>query len=326
MEGAQTGGGKMIMSETGAENVIVAKSLSKWYGEVIGLNNFNLEVKPGITGIVGPNGSGKSTLFKLVLGLIKPNAGEITVFGKKPWGDSKLHSSIGFCPDYESLPMDSTGREYLSLVGHLHSMSGVVLSKRIGELSELVGMAHALDRKTGGYSKGMKQRMKIAGALMHDPELLILDEPLSGTDPLVRKDLIDLTKRLNREHGHSIIVSSHVLFEIERMTHDVALIYKGRAVASGDISEIRDLIDKHPHNIIIEGEGMVPLAKALLDEKYTVSVAVSEDKDSITLQISRPDNFFSDLPELIDVTGSSVKSMYSLDDNLESIFKYLVGR
>jgi ABC-2 type transport system ATP-binding protein len=316
----------MIVSESGAENVIVAKSLGKWYGEVIGLNNFNLEVKPGITGIVGPNGSGKSTLFKLVLGLIKPNAGEITVFGKKPWGDPKLHSSIGFCPDYESLPVDSTGREFLSLVGHLHSMSGAVLSKRIGELSELVGMAHALDRKAGGYSKGMKQRMKIAGALMHDPELLILDEPLSGTDPLVRKDLIDLTKRLNREHGHSIIVSSHVLFEIERMTHDVALIYKGRAVASGDISEIRDLIDKHPHNIIIKGEGMVPLAKALLDEEYTVSVAVSEGKDSITLEISRPDNFFSDLPELIGVTGSSVESMYSLDDNLESIFKYLVGR
>lgn len=316
----------MTMPEKGAENVIVAKSLSKWYGEVIGLNNFNLEVKPGITGIVGPNGSGKSTLFKLVLGLIRSNAGEITVFGKNPWGNSELHSLIGFCPDYESLPVDSTGREFLSLVGHLHSMSGAVLSKRISELSELVGMAHALDRKTGGYSKGMKQRMKIAGALMHDPELLILDEPLSGTDPLVRKDLIDLTKRLNKEHGHSIIVSSHVLFEIERMTHDVALIYKGRAVASGDISEIRDLIDKHPHNIIIEGEGMVPLAKALLDEEYIVSVAVSEGKDRITLQVSRPDNFFGDLPELIDMTGSSVKSMYSLDDNLEAIFKYLVGR
>ncbi len=308
----------------GYENVIEAKSLSKWYGEVIGLNNFTLEIKPGITGIVGPNGSGKSTLFKLVLGLIKPNSGEITVFGKKPWQNSELHASIGFCPDYESLPIESTGREYLSLIGRLHAMTGTDLTRRIDELSELVGMAHALDRRTGGYSKGMKQRMKIAGALMHDPELLILDEPLSGTDPLVRKELIDLTKRLNREHGHSVIVSSHVLFEIERMTHDVALVYKGRAVASGDISEIRDLIDKHPHNIVIEGQGMLSLAKALLEEAYTVSVAFSQGKDSMTVQVSRPDDFFGGLPAILQTTGSSVTSMYSLDDNLEAIFKYLV--
>jgi len=311
-------------SESGA--VLKATSLSKWYGEVIGLNNFNLEVKPGVTGIVGPNGSGKSTLFKLMLGLIKPNAGEINVFCERPWGNASLHSRIGFCPDYESLPSESTGREYLSLVGHLHGMSGPGLSERVEEVSKLVEMAHAIDRKTGGYSKGMKQRMKIAGALVHDPELLILDEPLSGTDPIVRKDLIDLTKRLNKEHGHNVIVSSHVLFEIERMTHDVALMYKGRAVASGDISEIRDLIDKHPHNIVIEGHGIASLAKLLLDQAYTVSVGFNEDRDSMTVQVSKPDDFFNSLPMLLEGTDCSLRSMYSLDDNLEAIFKYLVGR
>jgi len=306
--------------------VLRADSLSKWYGEVIGLNNFNLEVKPGVTGIVGPNGSGKSTLFKLMLGLIKPNAGEIRVFGERPWGNAMLHSRIGFCPDYESLPSESTGREYLSLVGHLHGMEGSRLTGRIQEVSQLVEMVHAIDRKTGGYSKGMKQRMKIAGALVHDPELLILDEPLSGTDPIVRKDLIDLTKRLNKEHGHNVIVSSHVLFEIERMTHDVALIYKGRAVASGDISEIRDLIDKHPHNIVIEGQGIASLAKLLLDQAYTVSVGFNEDRNSMTVQVSKPDDFFNGLPTLLEGTECSLRSMYSLDDNLEAIFRYLVGR
>lgn len=315
-----TGSGKR------AGPVVVTESLSKWYGEVIGLNNFNLEIKSGITGIVGPNGSGKSTLFKLMLGLIRPNAGDIRVFGEKPWGNSALHSDIGFCPDYESLPLESTGREYLSLVGHLHAMSGSTLSTRIGEVSDLVGMRHALNRKTGGYSKGMKQRMKIAGALIHDPELLILDEPLSGTDPLVRKELIDLTKSLHREHGHDVIVSSHVLFEIERMTHDVALIYKGRAVASGDISEIRDLIDKHPHSIVIEGDGITALAKALLDQDYAVSVTFNEDRNGMTVQISRPDDFFNGLPALIEGVDCSVSSMYSQDNNLEAIFEYLVGR
>jgi ABC-2 type transport system ATP-binding protein len=306
--------------------IIQASDLSKWYGQVIGLNKFALRVMPGITGIVGPNGSGKSTFFKVVLGLIKPNAGSITVLGQSPWKNSDLHSSIGFCPDYESLPADSTGREYLTLVGRLHMMHGTDLSKRIQEVGKLVEMVKALDRKTGGYSKGMRQRMKIAGALIHDPELLILDEPLSGTDPLVRKDIIDLVKRLNKEHGHDIIVSSHVLFEIERMTHNVALIYRGRAVASGDISEIRNLMDRHPHNIIIEGERTTALAKHLLDQDYVVSISYNDNRNSVTVQVSRPDDFFNGLPALIDKAQCSVTKMYSLDDNLEAVFKYLVGR
>ncbi len=316
----------MIAQENVSSPIIQAQSLSKWYGQVIGLNGFELRVMPGITGIVGPNGSGKSTFFKLVLGLIKPNAGSITVLGRSPWKNSDLHSSIGFCPDYESLPADSTGREFLTLVGRLHMMHGTVLSKRIQEVVKLVDMEQALDRKTGVYSKGMRQRMKIAGALLHDPELLILDEPLSGTDPLVRKDIIDLIKRLNKELGHDVIVSSHVLYEIERMTHNVALVYKGRAVASGDISEIRNLMDSHPHNIIMEGARITALAKILLDQTYVVSVSFNDNKDSMTVQVSKPDDFFNDLPALIDKSLCSVNKMYSLDDNLEAVFRYLVGR
>jgi ABC-2 type transport system ATP-binding protein len=316
----------VTFQENGPSPIIQAQALSKWYGQVIGLNNFALRVMPGITGIVGPNGSGKSTFFKLVLGLIKPNVGSIIVLGESPWRNSGLHSSIGFCPDYESLPADSTGREFLTLVGRLHMMHGTALSKRIQEIAKLVEMDEALDRKTGGYSKGMRQRMKIAGALLHDPELLMLDEPLSGTDPLVRKDIIDLIKRLNKEHGHDVVVSSHVLFEIERMTHNVALVYRGRAVASGDISEIRNLIDRHPHNIIIEGERITALAKILLDQDYVVSVSFNDNKESVTIQVSKPDDFFNGLPALIDKAQCSVSKMYSLDDNLEAVFRYLVGR
>lgn len=314
----------MTAEAHGSEPIIQARALSKWYGQVIGLNNFAIRVMPGITGIVGPNGSGKSTFFKLVLGLIRPNAGSITVLGKGPWKNPELHSSIGFCPDYESLPSDSTGREYLTLIGKLHMMHGAALSNRINDVVKLVEMGKALDRETGGYSKGMKQRMKIAGALLHDPELLILDEPLSGTDPLVRKDIIDLVKRLHKEHGHDIIVSSHVLFEIERMTHNVALVYRGRTVASGDVSEIRNLIDRHPHNIIIEGAGATALAKLLLDQDYVVSVSFNDSKDSLTVQVSKPNEFFNGLPALIDKSQCSVAKMYSLDDNLEAVFRYLV--
>ncbi|MCK4758361.1 MAG: AAA family ATPase, partial [Thermoplasmata archaeon] len=189
----------------------------------------------------------------------------------------------------------------------------------------IVKMSKDMDRSMGGYSKGMKQRLKIAGALLHSPKLLLLDEPLAGLDPIARRDIINLIKDLNTKYGHNIIVSSHVLHEIEKMTHNVVLIYKGRAVAQGDISEIRGLIDKHPHNIVLAGSNMVGLAKKLLDMNYTVSVGYNENRDSITVRVTQPDEFFDSMPGLIEGTGCKIDRMFSLDDNLESIFKYLVG-
>ncbi len=305
--------------------MIQASFLSKWYGNVIGLNGFNVTISEGITGIVGPNGAGKSTFFKLVIGTIKSNAGDLFVMGQRPWGNSKQLASIGFCPDYEFLPLDMTGNQYLQFLGGLHAMEKNHLKKRISEVTNIVKMTKDLDRKMGGYSKGMKQRLKIAGALLHSPKLLLLDEPLSGLDPIARRDIILLIKKLNKEYGHTVIVSSHVLHEIERMTHDIVLIYKGRAVASGEISQIRNLISQHPHNIIVEGFKINELAKALVDKDYTVSVGYNENRYSITVRVTHPDAFFDDLPKLIESTGSKIERMYSKDDNLESIFKYLVG-
>jgi len=306
-------------------SVIQASFLSKWYGNVIGLNGFHVTINDGITGIVGPNGAGKSTFFKLVVGTIKSNAGDLLVMGQRPWGNSKQLAHIGFCPDYEFLPLDMTGRQYLEFLGGLHAMEKSRLEKRISEVTGIVKMTKDMDRKMGGYSKGMKQRLKIAGALLHNPKLLLLDEPLSGLDPIARRDIIMLIKRLNKQYGHNIIVSSHVLHEIERMTHDIVLIYKGRAVASGEISQIRNLISQHPHNIIVEGFKINELAKALVDRDYTVSVGYNENRYSITVKVTQPDAFFDDMPELLELTGSKVERMYSKDDNLESIFKYLVG-
>lgn len=307
------------------QSVIHAHGLSKWYGNVIGLNGFNVDITEGITGIVGPNGSGKSTLFKLIVGTIKSNAGNLLVNGKRPWGDTEQLKDIGFCPDYEFLPLDMSGRQYLQFLGGLHAIEKTALSQRIVEISGIVRMTNELDRKMNGYSKGMKQRLKIAGALLHNPRLLLLDEPLSGLDPIARRDLIELTKSLHVNHGHNIIVSSHVLHEIERMTHNVVLIYKGRAVASGEITEIRSLIDKHPHSIIVEGRGVSDLAKKLLDMEYAVSVGFNENRESITVRVTRPDDFFNTLPGLLEKTECDIEKMYSLDDNLESIYKYLVG-
>jgi len=194
--------------------VASAQSVSKWYGNVIGLNGFSLEVGKGITGIVGPNGAGKSTLFKLMVGTIKANTGEMLVLGKSPWNNPEQLREIGFCPDYEFLPLDLNGTDYLRFVGGLHGMSGGALKSRVTEVLKLVDLTTVAERKMGGYSKGMKQRMKIAGSILHDPQLLLLDEPLSGTDPVGRKELIDMIKALNKEQGHDIIVSTHVLYEV----------------------------------------------------------------------------------------------------------------
>jgi ABC-2 type transport system ATP-binding protein len=305
--------------------IITARGISKWYGQVIGLNYFNLDVMPGITGIVGPNGAGKSTFFKLVTGLIKANVGELSVLSQRPWMNSPLHAKLGLCPDFDNLSDEMTGKEFLKLSGGLHAMSGPSLDKRISEVSEIVGMTDAIGRKIGGYSKGMRQRIKIAGTLLHDPELLLLDEPLAGTDPLARKDLMDLIETLHKEHGHNVIVSSHVLFEVERMTKNVALIYKGRAVAAGHISEIRGLIDKHPHKIVIEGENLKILAKELLDREYTVSVGFHPDRKSIWVQVSKPEDFYNHIPTIVSKLECRITKIHSLDDDLEAVFRYLVG-
>ncbi len=305
--------------------IIEARALAKWYGEVIGLNGLELDVHPGITGMVGPNGAGKSTFFKLVTGLIRPSVGTIRVLGEDPWGNRELMARIGLCPDYDNLNDEHTARYFLRIVGGLHGLSGSSLDQRIDEVFKIVGMTDATDRRIGGFSKGMRQRMKIAGAMLHDPELLLLDEPLSGTDPLGRREIIDLVHGLHRDLGHHIIVSSHVLHEVERLTDNVVVVYKGRAVATGHIREIRDLIDQHPHNIIVEADKLDLLVQRFVEMDSVVSVNFPPDRSHVVLQVTRPDEFFNTMPDLVRETGANVSKMYSLDDSLESVFRYLVG-
>ncbi len=305
--------------------VVKAQGVSKWYDQVIALNNFSVDIYKGITGIVGPNGSGKSTFFKIVTGTIRSEVGDLTVLGQKPWRNPALLHDIGFCPDYDFLPFDLSGREYLRFAGGMHGMNGISLADRIGEVLGIFGMRGAADRKMGGYSKGMVQRIKMAGSMLHDPRLLLLDEPLTGTDPVARRDLMDLVADLNKVHGHDIIVSSHVLHEIERMTSNVVLIYKGRAVASGGIHEIRALMSNHPHNIVLEGKGMVELAKALIAKPYTVSVEMKFERKGLIVRVMDPEAFFDAVPDLVREAGCELDTMQSLDDDLEAVFKYLVG-
>ncbi len=305
--------------------IVSATGLSKWYGDVIGLNQFSVEINPGITGIVGPNGSGKSTFFKTIAGLIRPSVGDVKMFGERPWGNAALMEQFGFCPDYDNLSNEQTPREFLAFVGGLHGMKGEKLAVRVEEVITIVGMQKSIDRKIDGFSKGMRQRMKIAGAMVHDPKLLLLDEPLSGTDPLGRQEINNLIQSLHKDPGHSIIVSSHVLHEVERLTRNVVVIYNGRAVAVGAISEIRGIITTHPHRIIVESEEIDKLAKRFVEMDCVVSMEFHERRKGMVVQVSRPDEFFDSLPGIVEELGCNISRVYSLDDNLESVFRYLVG-
>ncbi len=305
--------------------IVNAEDLSKWYGEVIGLNDLNLEISEGITGIVGPNGAGKSTFFKLAMGMIKPNKGDIFVMGEDPWQNKHLMEKIGFCPDYDSLSDYSDGIHFLRYVGKLHGIKGKELKKKIKRTVRRVNAEDFVEREIKEYSKGMRQRLKLAGALIHDPDLLFLDEPLSGADPKTRKDLIGVIGDLAEKRGHNVLVSSHVLSEIERMTDKIVLIYKGTVLASGEITEIRDLMDEHPHQVVIEGENKLGLAKRLLERDYVVSVGFEDNRRRLVIETQEPRDFFSEVSSMINESEIEVFEMYSRDDDLQAVFDYLVG-
>ncbi len=306
-------------------NIVEANNLSKWYGDVIALNSLDLEIKSGITGVVGPNGAGKSTLFKLMLGLIKPNKGSISVRGRDPRTDHRLMKEIGYLPDHDYLPEDMTGSDFLELTGGLRGLEGWYLQERMENISHLVGMIPYLDRPIKGYSKGMKQRLKISCALIHEPDMLVLDEPLAGTDPKVRKIIFGIIERLCEE-GKDIIISSHVLYDIERLTDQVVLLHRGRSIASGTISEIRSLLDEFPHNIVIQSDDIRDMAKDLMDYPWVTSIDFDTIyEDQLVVKVSEPDLFFENITDIILDKDYDIKKMYSRDDDLESIFKYMVG-
>jgi ABC-2 type transport system ATP-binding protein len=223
---------------------------SKWYGPVIALNDVTTAVGPGVTGLLGPNGAGKSTFLKLAAGQLAPSQGEVRVLGRISWGSPELFHRVGICPEPDAFWESLTGLQFLTALLSLTGFDEAEGRRRAEAALEQVALADARNRKIGGYSKGMRQRIKLAQALAHDPEVLLLDEPLSGMDPVNRRRIVDLVKKLGRE-GRTVLVSSHILHEVEAMTRRVLLIHNGRILAEGDVREIRDLMDEHPHTVAL---------------------------------------------------------------------------
>ena len=305
--------------------VVELVGVSKWYGNVIGINNLTLQIPTGVTGLLGPNGAGKSTLLQLVTGQLRPSQGEVRVLGQPVWNNPGLNRYIGLCPEQDAFYEWMTGWDFLHTCARLSGLSRSDARDAAERALKIVGMTEHMGRAVRGYSKGMRQRTKLAQALVHDPDLLFLDEPLSGTDPVARRDLMDVITRLGHE-GKSVLVSSHILHEVQAVTPNIVLLNHGRLVAEGNVREIRDLIDKYPHRIVLVCPNYRALAAKLVHFEDVEGLKVLAKEQGVMVETRSPDAFYSRLPALSLEDGTAIQEVYSDDDNLEAVFRYLVNQ
>jgi ABC-2 type transport system ATP-binding protein len=305
--------------------VVEFRWVSKWYGHVIGLNRLSVRVPAGVTGLLGPNGAGKSTFLQLATGQLRPSQGEVRVLGHRAWNNPPLNRFIGVCPEQDAFYEWMSGRRFIDSCARLGGLSAAEARAATARVLDQVGMTEHADRAIGGYSKGMRQRTKIAQALVHDPQVFFLDEPFSGTDPVARHELIKIIQHLGAS-GKSVILSSHVLHEVEAVTPRVILIHRGKLVAEGHVREIRDLIDAHPHRIVLKSADDRALAARLVAFDDVVGVALDRPEGGILVETRSPDAFYGRLTDLALDGASGIVHVESDDDNLDAVFRYLVNK
>src|SRR6266566_296927 len=294
--------------------VAEAAGVSKRYGEVLGINAFTASFGTGITGLVGPNGAGKSTLFKLLIGQLHANQGTLQLLGENPWNNVPLMRRLGYCPEHNQMYGWLTGQQFVEALLRLDGMASADARKAATDALDVVGLSAAAGRLTRTYSRGMRQRTKLAQALAHKPEVLILDEPLSGADPMARVKILRTISEFAEAGGH-VLMSTHVLYEIERITNNIVLIHNGKAIASGDIHAIRALIDTHPHAVRLDTPRPRQLAQALARLDYVVSFEFPSE-DQLLVRTRKPDAFYRELPGIVADTKLEVRGLESPDDSL----------
>jgi ABC-2 type transport system ATP-binding protein len=302
--------------------IVETDHLSKWYGQVIGLNDVSLAIGAGVTGLLGPNGAGKSTLLKLITGQLKPSKGSVRILGEPVWGNPGIYLRMGLCPEQDAFYDRMTGHEWVTALLRLHGLGEREAADTAMSALEQVDLQEAANKRIGAYSKGMRQRVKLAQALAHQPELLVLDEPLSGMDPLARRKTIRLL-RAWAAMGRHVIVSSHILHEVESLTSNILLMHHGRVLAEGNVHQIRDLIDEHPHTVCLRSTHSRALATTLVADDDVLSVRF--DEDAVFVQTAKPDAFYARVTEMAASNGGGgIYEITSPDDNLQAVFEYLV--
>lgn len=300
-------------------HTVAVSNMSKWFGNKVAVSEVTVGFSPGITGLLGPNGAGKTTLMRVVAGLQVPSQGSISVLGEDPRANPDIYSKLVLVPEDEAIYERMTGRAFITLAAQLSGVDDV--GRRVQQILETVELVDAADRNLGGFSKGMRQRAKVAAALVSEPEVLLLDEPLNGADPVQRASLIALFRRLGAE-GRTVIVSSHVLIEVERMTDQVVAMVDGRLAAVGDIADIRAAMSDKPRQVFVKSMDPRGLGAALLGVDGVVGVRVDEGR--LTLETSDAVSLAKRLPHIAVEGGFEVSRVEPVDESLESVFRYLV--
>jgi len=298
-------------------------NVSRFYGEVLGVNRVTLSIPPGITSLVGPNGSGKTTLMNMMAGLVRPTRGEVRVLGISPNEPQRLCHMIGYATQFDSFPRGLTGQEFIYSFLRLFGYSHDRCVKQAETAIARVRMTGAAARKIAGYSKGMRQRIKLALAIAHDPRVLILDEPLNGLDPLVRNETIALFREMAHE-GRHVIVSSHVLHEVDQISDQVILLSNGYVVAEGQIHDVRGEIKDHPMQVWIRCAQPSVLASKLFEMDHVVEARLAQDGAGVLVKTRDADRFYRTLNDLA-VNGIELEGVTPLDDNVNSVYEYLIG-
>lgn len=306
------------------DQLIIFDNVSKFYGEILGVNRVNLQIAPGITSLVGPNGAGKSTLMNLMTGLLRPTRGKITLLGIPTDQPEQLFRKVGYCTQFDSFPRGLTGREFLNSFLSVHGLE----RKRANELSqqalERVNLVEAADRKVAGYSKGMRQRIRLAQAIAHEPLVLILDEPLNGLDPMVRAETIALFRKLAAEGLH-LIISSHILHEVDMMSDRVVLLNNGYIVAEGNIHGVRDEMEEHPMQILIRCDQPARLAAYVFAQNHVVEAKLHDDRRGLFVKTRDADGFYLLLNRAVAEGEVNVESIAPVDDDMSAVYQYLIG-
>ncbi|MBL0214703.1 MAG: ABC transporter ATP-binding protein [Myxococcales bacterium] len=303
-------------------SVVVADNCSKWYGHVLGISDVSWKLGGGIVGLLGPNGAGKSTLMKLMAGLLRPSRGTLTVYGQNPFADVAVRRRIGYAPEHEKTWDELTALELVTVMAKLAGVPAARATTAAKDAIAQMGMTDAMHRRVKGFSKGMRQRTKLATAIAHDPDVLLLDEPLTGVDPIARVDIVERIRKL-AEAGKTIVVSSHVLYEIEALTSEIVVIYRGQVLAEGNVYEIRKLIDRHPHRIRIECDQPRQVAAALATADHVARIVF--ERQGVLIETRDPDRCYDQLAAAVLDHGIAVSGLSSPDNNLGAVFEYLTG-
>ncbi|MER5861859.1 ABC transporter ATP-binding protein [Kitasatospora sp. NPDC002040] len=302
--------------------VITIDKVSRWFGNVVAVNDVSMEIGPGVTGLLGPNGAGKSTLIHMMSGFLAPSSGSVTLDGAPIWRNQAVYRQIGLVPERESMYDYLTGWDFVLANAELHGLAdpAAAAKRAIG----LVEMEYAQDRQTGTYSKGMKQRVKMASALVHDPAVLLLDEPFNGMDPRQRLQLMDLLRRFGAD-GRTVLFSSHILEEVEQLARHIEVVVAGRHAASGDFRKIRRLMTDRPHRYLVRSSDDRRLAAALIADSSTAGIELDWQERALRIQAINFPQFTALLPKVAKEAGIRLYTVSPADESLESVFSYLVS-